>query len=174
MPTNIEGLKRLVLDLWRLAPLALLGIGCYFLSLYLSNLWRVADSLLWLAPEGIDSHTLALRLFQFSAMAMMGIYCTIVACLARTLLARLVWWILAIAELFSVVEYVICKMVADHHTTELLSRLWEIEGQSSACERLAGPVGAYLAPSITTLVLCWILWRAYQVWRNTTLKPTGG
>ncbi len=172
---------------WRSTPFAILGVGCYFLSLFLDNLWREAPNLIWLAPDGLDTHSFAVRLYTFSAMAMRAIYAIIIACtvtwamrvlansnwaLGGLVLGALSFWILAIAETFSVAEYVLCKMVADEYTINQLSALWQIEGQTSACERLGGPALAWVLPAITTLALVWVLWRAYQVWK--TMKPTVG
>lgn len=190
MLPNVEGLKQIALGLWRSAPIAVLGIGCYFLSLFMDNLWRYSGDLFWLAPEGIDQHAFAVRLFQFSAMALRALYCLIIAAgvtwifrffvdnkftFTGVMLGALVWWILAIAETFSVIEYVLCKMVADHHTVEALSLLWQLEGQTSSCERFGGAAAAWALPTVTTLVLAWVLWRAYQVWRRAPhQRPTAG
>lgn len=164
--------------------IAALGVAFYFLSFYLDNLWRSAESLMFFAPEGVDVETHKVRLYTFASQTMRALYVLTIAwlltwslrffrgqVLTATMAAAAIFWILAVAETFSVLQYVLCKMVGDGYTMEMLSRLKEIHGESSACDRFAGPGMTWGPPVVTTLALAWVCWRAYQIWRNPPQIP---
>lgn len=175
--------------MWQAGPLVVLGLACYFLSLFLDNLWRSASDLLWLAPDGLPEHDFAVRFYTLSAQIMRAVYATVAAVVVSALiqivpcrsftwggviLGAVVFWWTAIAEWGSVVEYTLCKVIKDQYTIENLRLLWELEGHSSACERYGGTGADLILPIFTTVVIVWILWRAWQIWRNQTPKPTDG
>lgn len=156
--------------LWRTAPSwwAVSGCVAYTASYFISNLWQIAYVFLQ-APQ---AYGFALRLYQFSTLLLIFVYlCLLFLWLTRDkpttidTQAKLVWLILLIAEGWSVVEYLECKVFVDPFGDGdfLLSQIWGIEVSRFACGRRFGAISPYVAPIITSLYLIWINWRAGSI-----------
>ncbi|MDJ0513093.1 MAG: hypothetical protein QNJ62_06585 [Methyloceanibacter sp.] len=184
-----SGLPRVLKALWQTGPLVILGLVCYFLSAFLDNFWYHAEDFMWLAPEGWSVYDMQLRMYTAANQIMRAIYCILVATVVSAftqlvpvksytyggvVLAACIWWVLAIAETFAVVQYILCKIVGDRQSIEMLRLLYDVQGTTSACDRFAGNLMEWGPLTISTIAILWILWRAYQVWRNQTQKPTDG
>jgi len=149
---------------WGQRPSAWTVIGCtaYVVSYCFANLWHVAFWYLE-APHAMG---FALRLYTAGMMLGLLMYCGLVFVLLTfeklprpDLQAKLVWLILLMAEAFQVLEYVQCKMLVDPFGEGdlVLSRIWGVEVSRYACGRAVGLLSPWIAPTITTLFLLWVL-----------------
>ena len=144
------------------------GIFLYIVSYFISNLWQIA----YVVLDPPQAYGFALRLYTFSSLLLILLYVSIIFLwLTRTkpvyidTQAKLVWLVLLIAEGWSVVEYLECKLFVDPFGSQdlLLREIWGIEVSRFACGRRFGPVAPYAAPIITSLYLIWINWRAGSI-----------
>ena len=156
--------------LWRTKPsnLAVLGCVVYSVSYFTANLWQIA----YVVLEPPQAYGFALRLYTFSSLLLILLYVSIIFLwLTRAkpvyidTQAKLVWLVLLIAEGWSVVEYLECKVFVDPFGKQdlLLREIWGIEVSRFACGRRFGPIAPYAAPIITSLYLIWINWRASSI-----------
>lgn len=77
------------------------------------------------------------------------------------LIDQLVWIIIPFAEGVQWTEHTGCKIVLDPY----FGREWESDEQTS-CARALGHGAEYIAPAVTTILLVWILYKAWKSHRN--------
>lgn len=138
----------------------LIGCAAYVVSYGFANLYHLAA----ITVEHYHAYGFAIRLYTVGMMLGLFMYCGIVFAaltiksLPRAdLQAKLVWLILLMAEGFQVLEYVQCKMLIDPfgQNDMVLRDVWGIEVSRYACGRALATISPWVAPTITTL---WILW----------------
>jgi len=147
------------------------GVVMFTASYFISNIWQL--SLIYL--EQPQAYGFALRLHTLSRLLLVAIYVGIIfAWLTKKkpividTQAKLVWLVLLIAEGWSVVEYLECKLFTDPFGAKdyLLSHIWGVEVSRFACGRRFGPIAPYIAPVITSLYMIWINYRASSIGRS--------
>jgi hypothetical protein len=160
---------------WQAQPSKWAMIGCllYVASYFISHVWQIAPYLL----DPPHAYGFALRLYPFGRLLLVVVYCgsllyAMIAGVKPDRQAQLVWLVLFIAEGFSLLEYVGCKMLTDPFArTDLpLAQTWAIEGSKYACGRLYGWYTPYIVPIITSLYLLFVL--RVGRWKGSGRRPS--
>lgn len=143
---------------------AVAAIVWYFVSFVNANLWRLADE-----------RDLAVQLYQLGAFDVLFIYCWQCWYFVRRpdilrqgdVPAQLYWTVLMVAEFGQIIEYLGCKILYDPYTDDQLATIWRIAVEASACGRAFEFWSRHLFTVITSIILAWIVLRAYQTWKRT-------
>lgn len=140
------------------------ALALYVISFALANTWRLV----------VPDYDLAKQLYQLAAFDVLAIQGTLIWYLVRRpdrlrhgdIVAELYWTVYMIAEWGQVAEYLGCKILYDPYTENELAALWGTVVEVSSCGRAFGTWSQHVFPIITTLIIAWPAWRAFQLWHR--------